>query len=293
MIRKRAKKPSIAIVGAGTLGSALAVSMRRAGYPIKEVVSRAKPASMRRARLLAKRTGARAVTIGKDPIESEVVWLCVPDREIRGCAEALARSGEWKGKVALHSSGALSSVELRALQKRGAVAASVHPMMTFVADVVPDLEGVPFAVEGDEVALRMARRIIRDLTGQSFTIPENRKAAYHAWGALASPLLISLLVSAERVAGAAGVSRVDARRRILPIVRQTVANYAARGPDRSFSGPVIRGDASTLEKHLGSLSRLPDARDIYLALARSAVRNLPARNRNQLKRVLGNPKGRT
>ena len=74
---------------------------------------------------------------------------------------------------------------------------------------------------------------------------------------------------------------------MLPIVRQTVANYARYGPAGAFSGPIIRGDAETLRKHLKILRRIPGAKDVYLALARSAVRNLPAHNRRLLQKVLG------
>jgi len=239
--------------------------------------------------MLARKIGATAVVVGRDAIAAQAVWLCVPDREIRKGAEVLSNAGGWQGKIAFHSSGALGSHELQALKKRGAAIASAHPLMTFVRGVVPALAGVPFALEGDAAALRVARRIVRDLGGQSFTVKETRKAAYHAWGAFASPLLISLLVSAEQVAGAAGVPRAEARRRMLPILRQTLANYAERGPDHSFSGPLIRGDAATLEKHLGVLQKFPGARSVYLALARFALQKLPARNRKQLRAVLGEP----
>jgi predicted short-subunit dehydrogenase-like oxidoreductase (DUF2520 family) len=158
--------------------------------------------------------------------------------------------------------------------------------MTFVAGVIPDLAGVPFAIEGDVAAVRVARNIARTLGGEAFAIKEKHKAAYHAWGAFTSPLLLALWVTAERVAELAGVPRVDARKRMLPIVRQTLANYAERGPDRAFSGPIIRGDVATLQKHLKALGRLPDVRDVYLALVRAAVRHLPAKNRKQLAKTL-------
>lgn len=286
MMRRGVKKPNIAIVGAGSLGSALAVSLQETGYRVAEIVTRAKPASRRRAQSLAKKVGARVVTIGKGPIESDIVWLLVPDREIRGCAEILARCEGWKGKVVFHSSGALSSGELRSLQRRGAVVASVHPMMTFVAGVVPYLAGVPFAIEGDVLAGKAAKRIVKYLGGEAFNIHEKHKPAYHTWGAFSSPLLLSLWVTAERAAELAGISKIDARKKMLPIIRQTLANYAARGPDHAFSGPIIRGDAATLEKNLRALQRLPEARNVYLALARSAVSNLPAKNRAKLRRAL-------
>ena len=287
MPQRRKKKPSVAIVGAGNLGTALALSLREAGYPVTEIATRVRSESRKRAQILARRVGGKVVTTGKDAISAQVAWICVPDREIRSCAEALSNVGDWRGKIVFHASGALGSGELQALKRRRAAVASVHPLMTFVPAVVPALAGVPFAVEGDTSAVRMARRIVRDLGGQSFAIRGDRKAAYHAWGSFASPLLVALLVTTERVAGEAGVSRAEARRRMLPIIRQTLANYAERGPDRSFSGPIIRGDGSTLEKHLRLLRKLPDAKHVYLALARSALRSLPVKNRDQLAKVLG------
>jgi predicted short-subunit dehydrogenase-like oxidoreductase (DUF2520 family) len=282
-----AAKPSIAIVGPGSLGSALAVSLHNAGYHISEVLSRGKGGSRQRARRLAASVGAQVMTGKNGNLTAQVVWLCVPDRAIALCAQSLLSATAWKGKVALHSSGALSSDELGVLRRKGAAVASLHPMMTFVPGVRPSLEAVPFAVEGDASAIRVARRMVRDLGGEMFTIQKRHKPAYHAWGAFASPLLISALVTAEQVAGAAGIRRELARRMMLPIVRQTLANYAHRGPAGAFSGPIVRGDAETLRKHLKVLRRVPGGKEVYLALARSALKNLPTRNRSLLKKVLG------
>ncbi|HYL14228.1 MAG TPA: Rossmann-like and DUF2520 domain-containing protein [Terriglobales bacterium] len=287
ILPRMAAKPSIAIVGPGSLGSALVVSLHNAGYRISEVLARENSGSRLRARRVARDVGARVVTAKNRNLLAGVVWLCVPDREIAACAQSLRNAADWKGKVALHSSGALSSDELGVLRRKGAAVASLHPMMTFVPGVSPSLEGVPFAVEGDPSAIQVARRMVRDLGGEMFAIQKRHKPAYHAWGAFASPLLISALVTAEQVAGAAGIQRESARRMMLPIVRQTLANYAHRGPAGAFSGPIVRGDAETLRKHLKILGRVPGAKEVYLALARSALKNLPARNRSLLKKVLG------
>jgi predicted short-subunit dehydrogenase-like oxidoreductase (DUF2520 family) len=159
-------------------------------------------------------------------------------------------------------------------------------MMTFVAGEPPVLRGVPFAVEGDAAAVRLAGRIARDLGGEALSIPRKRKAAYHAWGSFASPLLIALLAATERVASGAGVSRSSARKRMLPILRQTLANYARYGAAGAFSGPIIRGDAATVRRHLQVLRRVPGAEDVYRALAQVALRMLPAKSRRELKGAL-------
>jgi predicted short-subunit dehydrogenase-like oxidoreductase (DUF2520 family) len=271
-------------VGAGNLGSALALSLRAAGYVVSEIVSRKE--SSRRARGLARRVGARATIIRKPEITAEVVWLCVPDGAIASSARALARGVSWKDRIALHSSGALGSDEIAVLRRRGAKVASAHPFMTFVARVTPSLAGVGFAVEGDPAAARAARQMVMALGGKVHPIRKQDKAAYHAWSTFVSPLLTALVALSERVAQAAGVSRAQARLRMLPILRQTVENYALQGAARGFSGPIVRGDVATVRHHLKVLRAIPAAREVYVALARSAIRTLPTRNHRQLLKIL-------
>jgi len=277
-----AAKPTIAIVGPGRLGTALALELDRAGYRVREILSR----SGRAARALSKKLSARAANANTAALDADLVWFCVPDREIASAAQRLASDHAWKGKLAFHSSGALSSGELNVLRRRGAAVASVHPLMTFVSGSIPSLRGVPFAMEGDAKAVAAAQRVIRDLGGEAFRISQRNKAAYHAWGAFASPLLVALLVTAEQVARAAGVSPAAARKRMLPILRQTVENYAKLGPAGAFSGPIVRGDAEIVQKHLEVLKKVPEAREVYGSLARLALRHLPATKRKELERVL-------
>ncbi len=164
--------------------------------------------------------------------------------------------------------------------------ASAHPLMTFVRGSRPSLAKVPFALEGDQTAVRAARAIASSLGGRPFTIHKDQKAAYHAWGMFASPLLTALLAAGERVAGAAGVSRKAARERIVPILSQTLANYARLGAPGAFSGPIARGDIATVQKHLRALRKVPGAREVYVALAQTALRDLPVKNRAALEKIL-------
>ena len=286
-IRKEiSNKPRIAIVGAGNLAHALAVALREVGYSIEQVIARPSAASMRKARLLAVQVDSVAVAATRAQISAEIVWFCVSDGAIARAAESLVRAAEWKGRIAVHSSGALTSDELGMLRQRGASVASVHPMMTFVRGSRASLDGVPFAIEGDIFAVRTARAIVRELGAAAFSIRKRQKAAYHAWGMFSSPLLCALLATAERVAEAAGVSPKAARRRMMPILQQTLANYGRMGADESFSGPLARGDVATVQEHLEVLKSVPEARDVYLALAAAALRHLPAKNVRELEAVL-------
>jgi predicted short-subunit dehydrogenase-like oxidoreductase (DUF2520 family) len=302
------RKPTVAIVGAGSLATFLALALNDAGFTITEIIARDTPRSRRHAGALAVKVGAQTVTAHSAALDATLLWFCVPDREIHGAASALAghlaahvaahRKKRVPNKVpskvpsqvrfAFHSSGALLSRELEPLRKAGIAVASVHPLMTFVAGTHPSLTGVPFAMEGDRAATQGARRIVRKLGGESFSLPAARKAAYHAWATLTSPLLLAFLVTLEEAAQAAGLARNDARRKSLPIIRQTLTNYSRLGPAKSFSGPLVRGDAQTVARHLTVLKKHPGPREVYVALARAALRGLPVKNREGLSRLLRN-----
>jgi predicted short-subunit dehydrogenase-like oxidoreductase (DUF2520 family) len=273
-------------VGPGRLGSALARQLRRAGYTITELVSPKRTHSNPKSRSLATSLQVPLSNSDDAVLDANLVWFCVPDREIAGGAQVMARKANWSGKTAFHSSGALPSSELDALRHQGSAIASVHPMMTFVHGTLPSFHGVPFALEGYPAAVKVANRIARDLGGKPFNLRAKDKVAYHAWGAFASPLLVALLVTAEQVARAAGLSAADARKKMLPILKQTIDNYARLGPAGAFSGPLVRGDSEVVRKHLRLLRQVPGAKDVYIALARIAVRHLPIRQRKKINQTL-------
>ncbi len=287
-----ARKPRVVIVGAGNLGSALGLSLRRAGYAIESVIAHTRGASLKKTEKLAKRIGAAAAVDLSPKMRAELVWFCVPDSEIARAARTLADKVDWKKKVALHSSGALASDELNVLRRRGAAVASVHPLMTFVPGSRPSLAGVPFAVEGDAAAVGAARGIVRDLGGRAYAIRKQDKPAYHAWGTFVSPLFDALLATAEQIAAEARVPRKEARQRMVPILQQTLANYAALGAPEAFSGPIVRGDVDTIRKHLAVLSAIPAAHDVYCSLALAALRYLPVKNRALLQDLLASGRER-
>ena len=295
MSRKQiTRRPTVAIVGAGRLATFLAVALHEAGFTITEIVARGSAGSRRHARSLAAKVGAKTKTVNSALLDATLLWFCVPDGEIQRSAAATADQlavrtavhKKHKLRFAFHSSGALLSRALDPLRKAGAAVASVHPLMTFVTGSHPSLTDVPFAIEGDEPAKRVARRIVHQLGGESFSLSASRKAAYHAWATMTSPMLLAFLVTLEEAARAAGLTRQDARRKSLPIISQTLANYSRLGPARSFSGPLVRGDAATVGKHLTVLKKDLGVREVYKALARAAMRGLPVKNREGLLRLL-------
>ena len=286
-----ARKLTVSIVGAGNLGTALALTLPGAGCKVKFLATRKKNLAAAGTKALARKLKARLVELGRGPLDTEVVWITVPDDSIAQVARKLADMQDWKGRIVVHSSGALTSDELAPLRGKGARVASVHPMMTFVRSSVPKMAGVPFALEGDAAAVRAARDIVARLGGHAFAIRKQDKVLYHVFGSFASPLVVALMASLEQVARAAGVRQHDIKPVMAPLLLQTLRNYLRHNAAAAFSGPLARGDVATVRKHLEELKPLPDARAVYVALARAVVRSVPVKDRRRLERELKHSTG--
>ncbi len=277
---------TVTLIGAGNLAHALGPALKAAGYRINAVVGRKLAASRLRALALAKRLEAKAVSLEDLVIASDIVWICQTDDALARTAEELSRRHDWKGRVVFHSSGALTSDVLAPLKRAGAMVASLHPMMTFVAGSQPSMKDVPFAVEGDRRAVTVARQVANTLKADIFEIKKSAKILYHALGSFSSPMLVATLATAERIGRAAGLSQKQLRSLMGPILRQTLQNYLQSGAAAAFSGPVKRGDVNTIQGHLRELATVPEAREVYRALIRSGLKELPARNKKAVLKLL-------
>ncbi len=288
--------PSVTLIGCGNWGTALAMALQDAGIPLREIVVQKKRAADAR---LATSLGVRLSRWSEAALDADVFWTATPDASIAGVAADLAAALVKEGRrkpIVFHSSGALGSAELSALRAVGASVASVHPLMTFPrrasmqARRKHPLAGVPFAIEGEPRATRAAMKLVRAMNGEPFTLAAEKKPLHHAFGAFASPMLVAQLTAAIETGVAAGYTPRQARSRMRPIVERTLANFFNDGPEKSFSGPIARGDTATVARHLEALRSHPQLRAVYVELARFALDSLPARRKKQIEPLLTAPK---
>ena len=286
-MRSISRLPLVAIVGAGRVGSALGRLLRRKGWRIGPIITR----HTQTARAARRRIGCGQPQVGLSEavLAAELILIATPDRAIAETAEALARiaSGKaWRAKIVLHTSGALGSDVLKPLALRGAETGSLHPLQTFSGRAIPSFTGCTSTIEGTPVALRMARRISRELGCVPVVLPLRRKAAYHAAAALSAGHVLAVVEAAVRILLKAGFSRQRAVRALLPLTRQTLANFERVGPGAAWTGPLSRGDFGVIEQHLEALRPFPrEYREAYDALSRLGL-NVLANGGGSKKRLL-------
>lgn len=266
---------TISIVGAGRVGRTLCKRLRELGWRVGGVTTRSEATARAAVRAIG---GGRAWTrITAAVADADVVLVTTPDGALDAVAEELAQEGgaKWRGKVVLHTSGALDSGVLAPLAGRGAATGSLHPMQTFSGRGMPKLDGVIFAVEGAGRAQRMAQRIAWSLGGVAVVIRGDDKPVYHAAGALVASQALALVEAATEMLIGIGFERRCAVDALLPLMRQMLDNFERLGPRQAWTGPIARGDYATVRKHVEALRRYPrELRESYAALALLAGRVL-------------------
>ncbi len=268
-------KNGLAIIGAGRVGRALGRRLRELGWKIGAVVTRSETSARRAVRFIG--AGKPHAGMTRRILASRVILIATPDDEIAGVAQELARIGgeELRGKVVLHTSGALDSRVLDAVKTEGASVGSLHPLQSFSGVAVPSLEGKVFAVEGDMQAVRAARQIARSLHGSPVRIAGDKKVLYHAAAAMAAGHVLAAEEAATQLLVSLGMRRSEAVRALLPLTRQVLDNFERLGPRAAWTGPLSRGDYEVVKAHMEALAESPaEFAGAYESLNRLAARVL-------------------
>lgn len=294
----RQRRPAVAMIGAGRLATALVPRLAAAGYVILAVASRTGRSARRLARSVGARSSLRAETAARG---ADVVLIAVPDREIAGVADRLAREiAGWDRRVVLHHAGALGLEPLLPLARAGAAVGLLHPLQVLGLPRIADriLPGSRARIEGEPRARRVARRIARDLGLLPLVLPRAHRpaarAAYHAAASLVANDLVALLAIGADLLRRAGLSEREALGALLPLAAGALSHVEAGGLRAALTGPVARGDARTLSAQLRSLSAAsPEGAKAHRALSRRLLRLVRGaglgdrHGRSEVGRVLG------
>lgn len=216
---------------------------------------------------------------------SDLFLITVPDDQIASVAAQLAELKLDRKATALHTSGALSAEELAPLKTRGWNTGSVHPLIS-VSDAEAPIDGAFWSVEGDASAIRVAKRLVRDLNGTSFSIRSADKPLYHAAAVMTSGSVTALFDVALEMLVAAGLTRNTARQVLQPLLVSTVHNLETKDTSQALTGTFSRGDVETVKRHLAALKqhKLADALDLYCRLGKRSLKI--AKKRTGITRIL-------
>lgn len=261
-------KPTIAIVGCGTVGSAIGKLLKDVGYRISGVAT----SNLETAQRAAEVTGAESYSDSPSEIApgAEVVFITTPDDVIESiCREIADQRSFQQDAVVVHCSGALASEILASARECGAKVATLHPLQSFasVDQAVSLVPGSFCTIEGDENALGVVRQIVQDLGGIVLEIAAEKKTLYHAAAAAASNYLVTLIYLALELDKAAGLPGDTSFPALLPLIKGTLNNIGKKGIPNALTGPIARGDVATVSAHLKAIEKdAPELLSLYQCL---------------------------
>jgi predicted short-subunit dehydrogenase-like oxidoreductase (DUF2520 family) len=263
----RSSLPSVGIVGAGRVGAVLGAALSASGYPVVAASGRSSASRARIARLLPQ-TPRRKVTAVL--AEADLVIFAVSDDVLAPLVAHLAEGGHFRpGQVVAHTSGASGVGILHPAVARGALPIALHPAMTFTGTAA-DLErlraGIAFGLTATPQTRALAAQLVDDLGGTPEWVDEQHRALYHAALAHGANHLVTLVNEAADRLRDAGVLHPE---KVLAPLLGAALDNALRMGDAALTGPVSRGDAGTVARHLDVLTdAAPDSVPVYRELAR-------------------------
>jgi predicted short-subunit dehydrogenase-like oxidoreductase (DUF2520 family) len=262
----RPARLAVGVLGAGRVGSVLGAALTLAGHRVV-AASGVSDASRRRA---ADRLGVDELSRPEDVIRrSELVLLTVPDDVLPGLVSGLAATGaDLRGKLLVHASGAYGLSVLEPAAEAGALPLALHPVMTFTGreDDLTKITGCSFGVTAPLLLRPVAEALVIEMGGEPVWIADQDRALYHAALAGAANHMVTLIAESQELLKKIGVEYPG--RMLGPLLSAALDNVLRLGIT-GLTGPVVRGDAGTVRKHVDALIlAAPEAADAYVALAR-------------------------
>lgn len=243
----------IGIMGAGTVGTALAIRLSRKGYHISAVASRSHSSALRLTQMAG--SGVICADLQGAADNADFIFITTPDDVI---PEVVTRVHWHRGQYVVHCSGADSLDILEPARILGARVGSFHPLQTFasIQKAVDNLPGSTFALEADGDLLDILKKMASDLEGRWIKLGAGDKAAYHAAAVITSNYLVTLIKLAADLWQSFGIPRDQAVQALLPLLKGTVNNIENLGIPDALTGPIARGDAGTIKIHLDALQEI-------------------------------------
>ena len=240
----------IGFIGAGTVGTALAVRLFQKGCSIAAISSRSLSSAQRLANLVS---GCQVYSTAQEVANgADLIFITTPDDVIAKIASEV----RWRsGQGVVHCSGAHSVDILEAARQFGANVGSFHPLQTFatVNQAIENLPGSTFALEAEEPLLSQLKELASLLNGRWVELKPGEKVLYHTAAVFVSNYLVTLVKLALDLWQAFGVPAKEATQALLPLLRGTVNNIENIGLPNCLTGPISRGDLGTIKRHLATL----------------------------------------
>jgi predicted short-subunit dehydrogenase-like oxidoreductase (DUF2520 family) len=289
--RMRDTSSSIGIVGTGRVAQALGRILSERGQSVVAIAGRNPERTTRAAEFISPLTTPS--TVEELPRLSSNVLIAVSDTAVEPVAVLLAQSGFDRG-VALHTCGAKGPGALAALADSGVSCGGLHPIQSFASaeNGVVSLPGSSFAVDGDAEALAWASAIVTLMGGQSIRIRPRDRSLYHAAAVMASNYIGALIHASVTTMEAAGITSQDALIALSPLARTSLENALRLGPVEALTGPIERGNITTVLAHLEGLRDISKpVRHLYcsagqLVVQMALLRGLPNSEAAKLDEVL-------
>jgi len=241
---------NITFIGSGNLGSHLAIRLHRAGFRLSQIFSK----DIINAKRTALQVKAGAISnLNQLNNDADIYFVCVKDDAIPEIASHI-RLNE---KIIAHTS---ASVPAEVLQQCSVNYGVFYPLQSFSKDIEPDFRHIPVFIEGSNGKVKqILTEAAKTISETVYEADEQKRLALHVAAVFANNFPNYFFAIAEKIVKKEGWSL----KVLLPLINETVRKIQSNSPADMQTGPAIRGDEATVQKHLHYLADEKSLRQLY------------------------------
>lgn len=263
----------INIIGCGQAAGSLARLWVQAGnVSIGGVMNR----SEARSREAVARVGAGQAVAAIADMEPADFWLIgTNDDQIAAVADAVAMQGQGlEGSLVFHLAGRFGLDVLKPLESKAVLLAALHPVRSLTHSVLSleDFAGTACVAEGSAPALAALQPLVTSIGGSWLPVAAIDRGLYHASVSIISNITKAVAWKAQKWQRKAGLPEQTAVAVTYQLLASTMDDLSRSGARQSITGPVVRGDTSTINAHIEAIEAShPEDVDVYRVLARTVL----------------------
>jgi len=246
----------IVILGSGNAAAVLGRKFKAAGHTILQVVSRNTSAASKLAYEWDTESTNYISLINKN---AEVYIVAVSDSAI----DELVADLRLPGKVIAHTAGSVSKEVLKNVSAHYGV---FYPLQSLRKEITR-LPDIPMFVDGSDEITKAKLTALADsiAPAQVAAASDAQRQQLHLAAVIVNNFTNHLYALAEDYCRKEGLDF----KQLLPLIDETTARIKSVSPAQSQTGPAIRHDKETIQKHLALLKDYPQLKNIYLLLTES------------------------
>jgi len=195
---------------------------------------------------------------------NDIILVAVPDHRLKEVLKSIKCN---ESTIVAHTAGSYGlEIFPDSIKRRGVF----YPLQTFSKGRNIGFTDLPFLLEASDADTgEMLKNLARSIGGRTWFIDNERRKTLHVAAVFVCNFTNYMLKAGKELTTQSGLPF----NLLEPLIMETISKAIENGPENSQTGPAVRNDIDTIEKHLNLLSFSPELQNVYREVTHAIIKS--------------------